>query len=197
MKRGSRLLYIFMTLLFSIFFTACSQELSAFEKPPAYVDIFSESVAPASVTFRTVSRVDLEKEVFNIINSERKSQGLPLLMWDETLYETSTFKSRSMIEHDYFGHDNPYLGADKNSTELVRNHLGVDYYYGENIAYSNSTFIAESIYELFYNSDSHRELMFDKNPNAIGISIIEVVGAEFKNLPDGHFFVITQHFGDK
>lgn len=74
---------------------------------------------------------DVEKEVFNLVNKERRAQGLAELSYNWEVARVARIKSQDMINNGYFSHTSPVYGS---PFDMLKN-FGISYKSaGENIA---------------------------------------------------------------
>lgn len=138
----------------------------------------------------------MEREIFDLVNAYRNSNDLEALMWHDTLHRSARHKSNSMIQFDYFSHDNPHLN--KSTLEyLMWDLYGVDFdVIGENIAVENGygKSSANAIFELWKDSPEHNKAMLDSEFThmAVGIAYSPEAGEEHLNTET---LSGTQHFG--
>jgi len=117
---------------------------------------------------------DFEREVFLLVNEERKKAGLPGLVFDEELSVVAEEKSRDMAENDYFDHQSPTYGSPFEMMEF----FGIKYRTaGENIAAGYQT--PENVVKAWMNSPGHRANILNKNFKQIGIGYVKVPGSEY------------------
>ncbi len=141
-------------------------------------------------------RSGLENEVFNLVNQHRANNGLAPYIWSNSLHETSRYKSNSMVQHDYFSHNNPQLDG-KGSSYLLWELFGVPYNsIGENIASRSgySSVSAEDIFTQWKNSKGHNDNMLSSKFTHMGVGIVysSNPGSNYKNTKS---YISTQHFG--
>lgn len=149
----------------------------------------------AKQTYQYTEIKQMEDELINLVNEYRTENGLRSVKKTDFLQKSALFKSTTMLEYDYFGHDNPYLGENKGSVYLADNYLKLPSYHGENIYYTANTKISvQQIFDKFKNSPSHNELMLHNKVGIIGIGIIksESSGDFFNGSP---VYLVTMHFG--
>ena len=72
---------------------------------PTPVPTLAPTATPASAKARFDARA-LEKEVHQLINSERVKHGLPGLEWNKQIAAIARAHSEDMARRDYFSHDN-------------------------------------------------------------------------------------------
>jgi uncharacterized protein YkwD len=140
-----------------------------------------------------------EMEIFRLLNDYRKEMGLYEMAYREDLHQSARYKSLSMLQHDYFSHDNPNFNG-KPFDDLLWNQLGLTYNsIAENLAFiSNSSSLASlEAVELFVgwqNSEAHNRQMLSTLHNYVGIGVVRARkgGAYYK----GYSVLLgTQHFG--
>ena len=107
-----------------------------------------------------------EQQMVNLINSERKKQGLPALQADLELSRVARIKSQDMVAHNYFSHESPTYG----SPFTMLNNFGISYTSaGENIACNASV---QAAHQAFMNSEGHRANILSKSYTRVGVGIV-------------------------
>ncbi|MFY0688954.1 MAG: CAP domain-containing protein [Cyclobacteriaceae bacterium] len=122
-----------------------------------YACIDTEEPSPDS------SLRSMEGEVLDLVNDHRTSQGLPLLIMDQTCHEQALIHSKDMADGTVsFGHD----GFDGRA-EIVEQTIGA-IGVGENVA--SGYVSAEDVMEGWLNSSGHRaNIQGDFNRLGVGI----------------------------
>lgn len=104
------------------------------------------------------------KEVLNLVNQERKKQGLTSLTLSSKLTSVANTKSKDMADNNYFDHNSPTYGS---PFEMLQ-HFGITYSYaGENIAAGQKT--AQQVMNSWMNSSGHRANILNKNYTQLGV----------------------------
>lgn len=94
------------------------------------------------------SLLELEKETFRLINVERQSRGIPLIVWNEGMHEGARKHSENMQEKGYLYHD-----TDGQFAECC---------YGGPLQYSPVSLRAAGIIQAWMSSTAgHREILLD------------------------------------
>jgi uncharacterized protein YkwD len=114
----------------------------------------------------------LEREVFALINRERRRHRLAELLWNENLAEVARLHSQNMARGKFFGH----RGSDGSMVDERADRLGLGTWraIGENIAYMRGyDNPAELAVEKWLQSDAHRKNLLGPNwkESAVGVSI--------------------------
>lgn len=105
--------------------------------------------------------------VLNLINEERKAQGITPLQIDDLLNSTAQAKATDMVKNNYFSHESPTYGS---PFEMMQN-AGITYRTaGENIAVNPSV---ENAVKSWLASESHKQNLLSNAYNYIGIGIEE------------------------
>ena len=105
--------------------------------------------------------------VLNLINEERKAQGITPLQIDDLLNSTAQAKATDMVKNNYFSHESPTYGS---PFEMMQN-AGITYRTaGENIAGNPSV---ENAIKSWLASESHKQNLLSNAYNYIGIGIEE------------------------
>lgn len=113
--------------------------------------------------------IDAEDEdvMILLVNKERASRGLSILVFDSKLKEVARFHSEDMFKRGYFSHYSPegYTVADR------ADKFGVSYsVIGENLAYAPSLDLA---HQGLMNSPGHRANILSPDFGKIGIGVID------------------------
>ena len=108
-----------------------------------------------------------EKEVFNLINSERSKQGLPALKIDDELQNVARIKAQDMVDNNYFAHNSPTYGT---PFEMIKS-FGISYKAaGENIAGNSKN---QGAVNAWMNSEGHRANILSNNYNYTGVAVVK------------------------
>ena len=107
-----------------------------------------------------------ETLMFNLVNAERKSAGLPAYKLDMELMRVARIKAEDIVTNMYFSHISPIYG----SPFKMLTDFSIDYIVAsENIA-GNTT--VESAQQSLMSSSSHRSKILSTDYNYIGIGIV-------------------------
>lgn len=107
-----------------------------------------------------------EKEMFDLVNNERRKNGLPEYKVDVEVTKIARIKAKDMSDNNYFSHSSPTYGS---PFDMLKQ-FGVSYIYaGENIA-GNSTITGA--HNSLMNSSGHRANILSSKYDAIGIGIV-------------------------
>ncbi len=109
-----------------------------------------------------------ESELVSLTNRSRANAGLKSLKVDSSLVSVARWRSKDMIERDYFSHSIPGYG------KVFDKLKAIGYCYaaaGENIGYSGypDDVATGKIHESFMNSSGHRANILGKGWDVIGI----------------------------
>lgn len=108
-----------------------------------------------------------EIEFLNLINANRKNQGLEELKIDNTIQNVARLKAQDLERNDYFSHQSPSYG---NINDMLTS-FGVSYIVAqENIA-GNQNLVGAV--EAWMNSESHKSNILNNEFNYTGIAIVE------------------------
>ena len=114
----------------------------------------SESVQQGSMT----------GQVVNLVNKERKANGLSSLSLDSQLAKLAQLKAEDLAKNAYFSHTSPTYGS---AFDMMKTY-GVSYKTaGENIAKGQKT--AESVMDSWMNSSGHRANILKSDYTKIGV----------------------------
>jgi uncharacterized protein YkwD len=126
-------------------------------------------------------RPDLEQQMLQLVNAERKKKGLKPLVADEQLKNVARAHSSDMLRRGYFSHMTP---EGKDPFYRMKK-AGITYKKaGENLAYAST--LAKAHRGLM-NSPSHRAAILNKSFGRIGIGIVDggksglMISQEFKD----------------
>ncbi|MFZ0481293.1 MAG: CAP domain-containing protein [Terriglobales bacterium] len=117
--------------------------------------------------------VRAERELFAAVNQARRSQGLAVLQWDESLAEAARRHAAVMAEHREAQHQ--FEGEASLSVRVKR--AGAHFsWLSENVTQGPST---EFINSQFLSSPKHRANILDTDMNSAGIGVAERDGQLF------------------
>ncbi len=107
-----------------------------------------------------------ERQLFDLVNEERTSAGLPLLAWDDRLVPIARAHSAEMFTLRYFSHQSPVAGTPFDRLKAA----GVTYSRaGENLAYAQSVTVA---HRGLMSSEGHRANILSPQFTRIGIGVM-------------------------
>ncbi len=108
-----------------------------------------------------------EKEMFDLVNKERKAQGLNELKFDNPLRDVGRAHCTDMFNRRYFSHYSP-----EGKSPFTRiQEAGIEYIAaGENLAYAPSVAIA---HQGLMNSPGHRENILRVEFGTLGVGVID------------------------
>lgn len=121
----------------------------------------------SSLLFGQASLSGDQLQLFNLVNHERETRGLPKLQWDDHLAQSADAHNRLVTARDELSHQfpgEPPLGERVGTTGLRFNAAG------ENLAYAPTV---EEVHTGLMNSPPHRANILDSKYNAIGISMVK------------------------
>ncbi|WP_245805805.1 CAP domain-containing protein [Bacillus alkalicellulosilyticus] len=111
---------------------------------------------------------DIESQVIELTNQERRKNGLSDLQADATLANVAREKSNDMQQNNYFSHTSPTYGS---PFDMIRD-FGVSYSSAaENIAQGQRS--AEQVVQAWMNSEGHRANILNGNFTHIGVGYNE------------------------
>ena len=117
----------------------------------------------------SVSTADLsndEKEVFNLINSQRTNNGLSALKIDAEVQKVARIKAQDMVDKNYFSHTSPTYGSPFDMLKSFK----VSYNSaGENIAGNSSN---SGAVNAWMNSPGHKANILNSSFNYTGIGVV-------------------------
>lgn len=108
-----------------------------------------------------------EIEVLNLINEQRRLNGLHELRMIQDLQYVAEIKAKDIVLNNYFAHESPVLGS---PFELLQAN-GVDYKYaGENLA---GNINPKAAVEAWMNSPLHKDNILDSDYEYTGIAAVD------------------------
>ncbi|ARK31239.1 CAP domain-containing protein [Halalkalibacter krulwichiae] len=111
---------------------------------------------------------EIEQQVIDLTNVERRNNGLPDLQADASLSNVARAKSNDMQQNNYFSHTSPTYGS---PFDMMRD-FGVQYNTaGENIAQGQRT--PEEVVQAWMNSEGHRANILNREYTHIGVGYQE------------------------
>lgn len=133
---------------------------------PIYPGSSNTGNSGSSTTSTTSNLTDDEKEVFNLINVQRKNNGLSELKIDSEVQRVARIKAQDMNDNNYFAHESPTYG----SPFQMLNSFKISYKTaGENIAGNSSNSGAVTAW---MNSSGHRANILNSSYNYTGIGVV-------------------------
>lgn len=143
---------ILIVIFFNIFYG-----VSAFGAP-------KEEVVDYTINIQSSEAEDL---VLNLINEQRKAEGLSELKFDSRLMQLAKLKTTDMLEENYISHNSDKYGNVFNMLKVN----SIDYKIaGENIARNANETLAV---QAWLNSTSHRENILEERYEYTGISVVK------------------------
>lgn len=120
---------------------------------------------PGSGDYTTVSVTKQEQTAWNLLNADRKANGLGELVLDEELCRIARIKSCDMKTNNYFAHESPTYG----NASAMLTHFGYSFKgAGENIAHHATI---EKAQAAFMSSSGHRANILGSQWTRVGIGI--------------------------
>lgn len=108
----------------------------------------------------------LENEVVRLVNIERAKHNLPALKQNWELSRIARYKSKDMIDKNYFSHTSPTYGSPFN---MIQN-FGLKFSAaGENIAYGQNS--PAAVMNAWMNSPGHRNNILSPSYTEIGVGL--------------------------
>ena len=107
-----------------------------------------------------------EKEVFNLINTQRTNNGLAALKIDNEVQNVARIKAQDMVNNNYFSHSSPTYGSPFDMLKSFK----VSYNSaGENIAGNSSN---SGAVNAWMNSPGHKANILNSSFNYTGIGVV-------------------------
>lgn len=107
-----------------------------------------------------------EKEVFDLINTQRINNGLQALKVDEEVQRVARIKAQDMSDNGYFSHESPTYGSPFNMLQSFKISYKTA---GENIAGNSSN---SGAVNAWMNSSGHRANILNSSYNYTGIGVV-------------------------
>ncbi len=180
--KSARLFFFFITLAFcaTTAFPQGEANITLDLRPglaenAGVVQFARDRVAPADANVRapeSAAAGKLERNLFELLNSERRSQGLPVLEWSEEVAAVARLHSQNMASEKFFSH----RGSDGSMVDDRADRLGLGAWktIGENIAYMRGFEDPAALaVEKWMQSAAHRKNLLGTNwkESAVGVSI--------------------------
>ena len=128
----------------------------------------NDEIAEGNNTATDRGEITQQREILNLVNAERKKNGLKELTLSHTLNGIAGEKAFDMKEKNYFSHTSPTYGS---PFEMLQ-HFGVKYSYaGENIASGQKT--SKEVMQSWLNSSGHRANILNPNYTELGVGYVE------------------------
>lgn len=108
-----------------------------------------------------------EKLVLDLINEQRKTEGLPELKFDSRLMKLAKLKTEDMLKENYISHNSDRYGKVFDMIEVNDIEYKIA---GENIARNLN---AERAVNAWMNSMSHKENILEEKYQYTGISVVK------------------------
>lgn len=117
---------------------------------------------------------EVERQVFNLLNAERRSKGLAELEWSDDVAAVARLHSHNMADGKFFSH----RGSDGSMVDDRADRLGLGAWrvIGENIAYMRGYEDPAALaVEKWMDSTAHRKNLLGSNwrESAVGVAITE------------------------
>ncbi|MCL2015071.1 MAG: CAP domain-containing protein [Defluviitaleaceae bacterium] len=113
---------------------------------------------------------EFERRIFELTNIERANNGVPALIWDDSLASAARLHSEDMATNNFFSH----TGSDGSSFSQRMQRAGFTGAAAENIAF-NST--PESTMQAWMNSAGHRANILDSRNTHLGVGFSQAGGS--------------------
>ena len=107
-----------------------------------------------------------EKEVFNLINTQRTNNGLSALKVDDEVQRVARIKAEDMVSNNYFSHNSPIYGS---AFDMLKSFKISYKTAGENIAANSSNSGAVTSW---MNSSGHKANILNSSFNYTGIGVV-------------------------
>lgn len=138
---------------------------AAIGRPGSAADIPNAQAPSSRDDYTTHSLSMQEEKLLNLINHDRKINGLAPLTADPELSRLARLKSEDMRDNSYFAHESPTWGKARQMLE----HFGYDFRgVGENIAHHATV---EKAQAAFMTSDGHRRNILSAVWQKVGVGV--------------------------
>lgn len=107
-----------------------------------------------------------EQEIFNLINQQRKNNGLSELKIDNEVQRVAKIKAQDMVSNNYFSHTSPTYGSPFDMLKSFKISYKTA---GENIAGNSSN---QNAVTSWMNSSGHRANILNSSYNYTGIGVV-------------------------
>ena len=107
-----------------------------------------------------------EKEVFDLINNQRKQNGLSALTINSEVQNVARIKAKDMVDNNYFAHNSPTYGSPFDMLKSFKISYNTA---GENIAGNSSN---SGAVNAWMNSPGHRANILNGSFNQTGIGVV-------------------------
>lgn len=107
-----------------------------------------------------------EKEVFNLINTQRTNNGLSALKIDNEVQKVARIKAQDMVDKNYFSHNSPTYGSPFDMLKSFKISYKTA---GENIAGNSSN---SGAVNAWMNSPGHKANILNGSFNYTGIGVV-------------------------
>lgn len=132
-----------------------------FYTPTSHLNVAGQAV-------EQVYPYEKEKEIIELVNKERVTNGGTELTENSLLKQAAYIRALQMIDYGYFGHIEP--GKDSNEVITVLDQIGYKYQrFGENLAENHTE---KSVIKGWLDSSSHRELMLSNDVTETGVAFV-------------------------
>ena len=132
-----------------------------------YPGVSGSGVLTSTVTSQNTSLMNAnEKEIFDLINNQRSTNGLPTLRVDEEVQRVARIKAQDMVDNNYFSHTSPTYGSPFDMLKSFKISYKTA---GENIAANSSN---TGTVDAWMNSSGHRANILNSNFNYTGIGVV-------------------------
>ena len=129
-------------------------------------EIATDAPAQSENEGTTSALTEDEKEIFALINEQRKANGLAELQIDDELQNVARLKAQDMVDNDYFAHQSPTYGS---PFDMMKNNQIVYKTAGENIAGNSDN---KKAVEAWLNSESHKDNILNNSYNYTGVAVV-------------------------
>ena len=118
---------------------------------------------------------EIEQAIFQRVNQERTSVGLPALSYNTTMQSYARIKSKDMGDNGYFSHED----QQGNLITVKMKADGISYRaWGENIAYikgmTGNSALATRFMDNWMNSSGHKANILSTNFSSVGIGVYKI-----------------------
>lgn len=132
------------------------------------IDTSSDTVIDTNTDSLVDSEIDFATKVIELVNDERKKNGLSPLKKDDSLAKIAQLKAEDMLKLNYFSHQSPTYGS---PFDMMKTYGITFKSAAENIANNHKT--PEAVMNGWMNSEGHRKNILKPDFTHIGVGQVE------------------------
>jgi uncharacterized protein YkwD len=139
---------------------------------------YTNPISPISGSDNTpASESNIENQIFQLTNNERKNNGVNPLVYDSSLAAIARAHSQDMLNNNFFSHinlngDDPSERASKAGYNIHKSYqVGVAENIGMTEGYVSSSSVAQEFIDMWMNSPGHRSNILNSQYNRLGVGV--------------------------